>query len=76
MKNGFIILAVAAIPLGVAACGSSKSERAVSGGAIGAGAGALGSAVLGGSAVTGAVVGGAVGAATGVLTDEDDIDLD
>lgn len=58
------------------ACGSSKTDRAVSGGAIGAGVGAVGSAVIGGSPWTGAAVGGAVGAATGALTDEDDIDLD
>jgi hypothetical protein len=57
-------------------CGSSKSDRALSGAGIGAGVGALGGAVTGGSPVTGAVVGGAVGAATGALTDEDDIDLD
>lgn len=68
--------AVFIMALSVAACGSSKGERALSGGAIGAGVGALGGAVVGGSAATGAVVGGAVGAATGALTDEDDIDLD
>jgi len=60
----------------LAACGSSKSERALSGAGIGAGVGALGSAVTGGSWGTGAVVGGAAGAAVGALTDEDDIDLD
>lgn len=58
----------------LAACGQSKGERALSGGAIGAGAGAAGGAILG-DPVTGAVVGGAVGAATGAITDEDDIDL-
>jgi hypothetical protein len=62
--------------LTVAACGSSKGERALSGGGIGAGVGALGAGVAGGSMATGAVIGGAVGAATGALTDEDDIDLD
>ncbi len=59
----------------VAACGQSKTDRAVSGGGIGAGAGAAGSAVLGGDPVTGAAVGAGVGAATEALTDEDDIDL-
>ena len=58
----------------LAACGSSTSDRALSGGAIGAGVGAVGGAMLG-SPVTGAVVGGAVGAGTGALTDKDDIDL-
>lgn len=58
----------------LAACGSSTSDRALSGGAIGAGVGAVGGAMLG-SPVTGAVVGGAVGAGTGALTDKNDIDL-
>jgi hypothetical protein len=49
----------------LAACGSSKTDRGLSGGAIGAGVGAAG----------GAALGGAIGAATGVLTDEDDVDL-
>jgi osmotically inducible lipoprotein OsmB len=61
---------------GLAACGDTKGERALSGGAIGAGAGAVGGALTGGSPWTGAVIGGAAGAATGALTDEDDIDLD
>ena len=65
-----------ALCLCLAACGTSKSERALSGGAIGAGVGAVGGAIVGGSAITGAVVGGAVGAATGAVTDKDDIDLD
>lgn len=59
----------------LAACGSTKTERGVSGGAIGAGVGAAGSAITGGSILGGAALGGAAGAATGVLTDEDDVDL-
>lgn len=57
------------------ACGSSKTERGLSGAAIGAGVGAAGSGVTGGSVLGGAAVGGAVGGAAGVLTDEDDVDL-
>lgn len=57
------------------ACGQTTSDRALSGGGIGAGIGALGSYMTGGSAVTGAVVGGAVGAAAGGLTKEKDINL-
>ena len=64
------------LTLGLVACGSSKTDRALSGGGIGAGIGAVGAAVAGGSTTTGAVVGGAAGAATGAMTDEDDIDLD
>lgn len=60
--------------LALAACGDTVGERAVSGGAIGAGTGAVGGAVLG-NAGTGALVGAAAGAATGALTDRDEIDL-
>jgi osmotically inducible lipoprotein OsmB len=74
MKKINLMTAVAALGL-LAACGESTTDRALSGGAIGAGAGALGGAVLGADPVTGAVVGGAVGAATGGLTDKDDVDL-
>ena len=63
------------IGLAVNACGETKGERAISGGAIGAGAGAATGAITGGSVVGGAVLGGAAGAATGALTDEEDIDL-
>ena len=61
--------------LAVSACGQTKGERALSGGAIGAGVGAAGSAITGGSPWTGAIVGGAAGAATGALTDQEDIDF-
>jgi osmotically inducible lipoprotein OsmB len=59
----------------LAACGSSTSDRAISGGGIGAAAGAGTAAVTGGSPITGGLLGGAAGAATGALTDEDDINL-
>lgn len=68
------ILVIAAIGL-LAACGSSRTDRALSGAGIGAGAGAVGGAVLGGDPVTGAVVGGAVGAAAGAATKQDEVDL-
>lgn len=58
----------------LAACGTTKEDRAASGGLIGAGAGAVvGSTV--GAPVTGAVVGAAAGATAGALTDPDKIDL-
>jgi len=60
--------------LALGACGTSTTDRALSGGAIGAGAGAVGGVLLG-SPVTGALVGGAVGAAAGAVTDADDVDL-
>ncbi|MBI1301920.1 MAG: hypothetical protein GC137_09730 [Alphaproteobacteria bacterium] len=73
MKN---ILAIFILSLGLTACGTSKTDRALSGAGIGAGVGAVGGALTGGSVGTGAVLGGAIGAATGALTDEDDINLD
>lgn len=75
-KNKFLLVsAIAVSALSLAACGSSKTDRALSGGGIGAGVGAVGSALTGGSPWTGAVIGGAAGAATGALTDKDDINL-
>lgn len=65
----------AALCLFVAGCGTSKTDRALSGGALGAGAGAAGAAVTGGNPMTGAILGGAAGAAAGAVTDKDDIDL-
>lgn len=59
----------------LAACGSTTTDRALSGGGIGAATGAVGGALVGGSAGTGALVGGAVGAAAGALTDPNDIYL-
>jgi hypothetical protein len=66
---------LAILGLILAACGSSTTDRALSGGGIGAAAGAGTSAVTGGSPITGGLLGGAAGAATGALTDEDDINL-
>lgn len=62
--------------LSLSACGQTKGERALSGGAIGAGAGAVGGALMGGDPVTGAIIGGAAGAATGALTNSDQINLE
>lgn len=64
------------IVLGLAACGNTKGERALSGAGIGAGIGAVGTALTGGSLATGAAVGAAAGAVTGAVTDENDINLD
>lgn len=68
--------AIAAIFMfSLAACGSSQSDRALSGAGIGAGVGAVGGAVTGGDPVTGAAIGAGVGAAAGALTDEDDVNM-
>jgi hypothetical protein len=60
--------------LALGACGTSTTDRAISGGAMGAGAGAVGGALLGNPAA-GALIGGAVGAGAGALTDSDQINL-
>lgn len=56
-------------------CGTTTSDRALSGAGIGAGAGAAVGAVTGLGPATGAAIGGAAGAAAGGLTDEDDVNL-
>jgi len=61
--------------LSISACGTSTTDRSLSGAAIGAAAGAAGAAVLGSDTATAAAIGGAVGAAAGAATDKDDIDL-
>ena len=59
--------AVFATALTISGCGTTPGERAVSGGLLGAGAGAaVGS--LAGHAGTGAIIGGVGGAAVGALT--------
>ena len=63
--------ALSALALTLAACGESTLDRGLSG----AGIGAASSAATGGSMTTGAVLGGAAGAAAGVLTNSDQIDL-
>ncbi len=60
-------VALAAL-LGLAACGSDPLTRGVTGGLIGAGAGAGVAAVTHGNVGTGALVGGGVGAVGGALT--------
>ncbi|MBS0276644.1 MAG: hypothetical protein JSR81_03415 [Proteobacteria bacterium] len=73
MRN-FAVAAAAASMLVLAGCGTSTSDRALSGGLLGAGAGAAIGSVTG-SAGTGAVIGGVAGAALGAATDPCDLDL-
>ena len=56
------------------ACGTNTTDRALSGGGIGAGAGLVGGYLLG-HPVEGALLGGAAGAAGGGLTKPSDVDL-
>ena len=66
-------LLVAALAL--TACGRSTGDRALSGGLIGAGAGAAVSGLTGGSLGTGALIGGALGAAGGAITSDRKVNL-
>lgn len=59
----------------LSACGNTPGERALSGGAIGAGTGAVGAAVLNANPIAGALIGGGVGAVTGAVTDKRQINL-
>lgn len=68
MKKSFMLGAVIAATLGLAACGTSPGDRAVSGGLLGAGGGAAIGA-LAGNAGAGAAIGGLVGAAAGAMSD-------
>jgi osmotically inducible lipoprotein OsmB len=62
------IIVLAAILLGVSACGDTWGQRAVTGGAIGAGTGAVVGGATGMGVLPGAIVGGAVGAGVGAAT--------
>lgn len=72
--HNLALCAVAAVTLGLASCGTTPGDRALSGGLLGAGAGAaIGS--LAGSPGTGAIIGGLGGAAIGAATDPCDLNL-
>lgn len=70
-----ISLAALGLVAALGACGYTTTDRALSGGAIGAGTGAAGAAITGYDPLAGAALGGALGAAVGGLTDPGDIDL-
>jgi osmotically inducible lipoprotein OsmB len=61
---------VAALALGACSNMNSTQQRTLSGGAIGAGAGAAGAALTGGCVICGTAIGGAVGAGAGYLYDQ------
>ncbi len=67
--------AILVLPILLGACGETRGDRALSGAGIGAAAGTVGTAIMGGNPVTGAILGGAAGAATGAITDPDDVNL-
>jgi osmotically inducible lipoprotein OsmB len=62
------IVAVMLLPLALSACGDTWGQRAVTGGAIGTGAGLAVGAVAGWPLLAPALVGGALGAGIGAAT--------
>jgi len=62
------LILITTLLLSVTACGNTWGQRAVTGGAIGAGSGAAIGAVSGVGVLPGARVGGAVGAGVGAAT--------
>ncbi|MGQ0658997.1 MAG: peptidoglycan-binding domain-containing protein [Chromatiales bacterium] len=73
MRRLTLTLAIASLTL--TACGTTPTERGVSGAGIGAGAGAVVGAVTGLSVAQGALIGAAAGGLTGALTRQDQINL-
>ena len=70
MKRIAAVTAASLVALSLSACvGDTQGERALTGAAIGAGAGALGGAVLGYDPLTGAIIGGAACAAVGATSE-------
>jgi osmotically inducible lipoprotein OsmB len=59
---------IGAFALATAACGERPVDRALTGGAIGAGGGAVVGAATGGNPLVGAAIGGLGGAAIGAAT--------
>jgi osmotically inducible lipoprotein OsmB len=67
MSRIYSVVLCAALALATAACGDTPGQRALTGGAIGAGGGALVGAAAG-NPWAGAIVGGLGGAAVGAAT--------
>jgi osmotically inducible lipoprotein OsmB len=61
-------LVISVLALSLAACGDTWGQRAVTGGAIGAGSGAVLGAVTPIGVLPGAIIGGVVGAGVGAAT--------
>jgi hypothetical protein len=68
MKRFILVVLLSATGATLAACGNDPGTRALSGGALGAGAGAGVAAVSGGHVGTGALIGGGLGAVGGAVT--------
>ena len=71
-----VLVLVSALTLGGCTSMSDTEQSTVSGGAIGAAAGAVGTALTGGCVSCGAALGGAVGAGAGYIMGQDKEDGD
>ena len=69
MESKIVVMML--VPLALAACGDTWGQRAVTGGAIGTGAGLAVGALVGWPLLAPALVGGAVGAGVGAATAKD-----
>ncbi len=67
MRGTFLVAMVVAVAL--AGCGTTTEYRTISGGLLGAGAGAVVAGATGGSVGTGAVIGAVGGAVVGAVSD-------
>jgi len=68
MRKVAIATLMGAMALTIAACGETPGVRALTGGLLGAGAGAAIGGATGGNVGTGALIGGGVGAVGGAVT--------
>jgi osmotically inducible lipoprotein OsmB len=75
MRRIRAVIAVGTLGVALAGCGYNRTDRAASGGLLGAGGGALLGAVAGFNPLTGALIGGGAGALTGALTSGHDLNL-
>jgi hypothetical protein len=75
MIRTFAFAAATLACVSLSACGTSQTDRGLSGAGIGAATGAVIGGVTGGSIGTGAVIGGVVGGVVGATTTKDDINL-
>lgn len=75
VKEFLSVSLVTLAAIGMAGCGDTRTDRALSGAGLGAAAGTGAAVLTGGNAATGALIGGAAGAAAGGLTDKDDVNF-
>ena len=69
------LASVVALSFLLVACGTAQGDRAISGGGIGAAAGAVVGAITGLTVLEGALIGTGLGAAFGAFTDADTVNL-